>query len=124
MINLCPNCGTETGTLDIEFTFATGEVKSGGVACRLSQTEMRILECLIDAFPRALSIDGLFAEVYGDRGDDMPELRVINTTVANMRTKLQGSRVPLGILTVSNGRDASGFALVPEVGQPFIQRVA
>lgn len=124
MIHICGGCGAQTGTLDIEFTFATGHVRSGASHCTLTQMQMRILECLIDAYPRALSIDGIFAEVYGDRGDDMPGLRVVNATVNGMRAVLRGAGMPLGILTVSNGHESSGFALVPEIGQPFIQRVA
>lgn len=121
-VTVCSHCGAPITELAIEFTFGTGEVRAGGVTATLRPMHMRILECLVDAYPRALSRPALFAELYQDE-DEPPGYNVLNVTVGQMRKAIAAARLPFSIISVTGG-DAEGLLLAPEMHGDFIRQVA
>lgn len=124
--NSCPHCGGDVQNLDIEFIFATGELKSGGRSCYLRPMLLQIVECLIDAYPRAVSQVAIFEALYGAREDDtMPNFSIIGTNVTQLRRALEAAGMPVTVLTVTNGRTETGFAIAAGSNRDgFINKVA
>lgn len=110
----CPNCGCEVQNAfahGVTFVVATGVVTHQGRTCRLTPFQIDLLEVLLEAYPRSVSIAHLMADLYENRSDaEMPGSNGLSVQVTRMREKLRD----LGINIIGrNGRgERSGYALV------------
>jgi DNA-binding response OmpR family regulator len=106
----CPNCGYNIfdDKDGLVFHAATGIVSHRGKQTKLTPTQMMILECLIDAGDKGITITQLYNEIYSDKPYcEQPEPKVINVFASLMRKKLR----PLGVYVVVSGRRGAKYSL-------------
>lgn len=122
----CEHCGSAIDSLDVEFIFATGIVRSGGRECYLRPLLLGIVECLIDAYPRPVSLLAIYESLYSSRPpDELPNFNILSVMCAQLRDALARAHMPLSVLWVSNGRGDTGMMIAGCSNRhAFIRKVA
>jgi DNA-binding response OmpR family regulator len=109
----CPNCGQECQTLDIEFNYESGVVKLAGRTVYLRPRMIDILECLVDAYPAAVSVQAILeSPAFTTENEAKATPNFIIQEVLRMRSELSKSRLPLRIVRIHDGK-AYGYLLSP-----------
>lgn len=108
-MHVCPNCGIVTDQLDLEFNFGAGTLRVGKRVCMLSPRQLEIIECLVDRYPRPVSIEDIFIDVYGHDSDVSPQ--TVYVTLNHIRDRLAKAKVNLDIVGVSATGCPSGYLL-------------
>lgn len=123
-MSLCPHCGSPIYEIGVEFIFAENVLRAGGRECKLRPTQMRMLEHLIDAYPRALANEALHAALYEDRDDgNTPTMSNLSSQVMDMRKRFREHGLPIDVVSVGTSGE-SGLMIVPTAQHDFIQKVA
>lgn len=123
-MSLCPHCGSPIYEIGVEFIFAENVLRAGGRECKLRPTQMRMLEHLIDAYPRALANEALHAALYEDRDDgNTPTMGNLSSQVMDMRKRFREHGLPIDVVSVGTSGE-SGLMIVPTAQHDFIQKVA
>lgn len=122
----CPHCGGAVHEIDLEFNAETGVVRCGNRTVKIHPRGIDILECLIDAYPRAISHD-LVCRTLGNTRNSVVEDPVtpgiIQSHIAVLRKLFAKSNFPLSIVTVNDG-DRRGYMLAPQRAQLVVTDAA
>jgi hypothetical protein len=111
---VCPGCGTPLNSIDVEFDYGTGIVKSGNRSCRLSEMELTIFECLLDAYPHSIMPSEILGELYADRDDDdLPTSAILPPVMHRIGKKLSAAGMPFALGRFRVDEPEMGWLLVP-----------
>jgi DNA-binding response OmpR family regulator len=110
----CPHCSEVIRTIDIEFDFTAGTVKSGGREVQLGPKQMHTLECLIDAYPGGASTVYIANEVYSD-ADHQNRFGTVRANINVLREKFEAARLPwtIGRIGLGKSEGRSAYVLLP-----------
>lgn len=107
----CPNCGASLAVKApaLQFVAHSGEVTYEGRSCILHPMQIDILEHLLDAYPKALSLDALSAELECDND------RRLVARIGHMKHRFKQARMAVDIECVAGCyalvvRSATGVA--------------
>lgn len=84
----CPHCGGVVPAKKHGLTFYadSGIVVRNGKRAKLTHSELMVLECFIDAYPRLVSKDHILDTLYGSH--DAPLSNVHRVMITHLRQKL------------------------------------
>lgn len=112
----CPKCGQNVAPEKLpgfQFIAATGKVRYGGKVTKLSPLEIDLIEILYDAYPRGVSLDNIFLDLYGDRVEgEEPCRKILHVMPSHIRSKFRRASIPLDLVSRRGWGDRSGYALV------------
>ncbi len=77
---------------DVEVDFNRRECRRKGREVALSYKEFELLKLLIQNRGQTVTREKLLEEVWGKDADDLPTSRTVDTHIANLRRKLEGTR--------------------------------
>jgi DNA-binding response OmpR family regulator len=96
--------GEETASFytfgDVEVDLERRECRKAGKEVPLSYKEFEVLRVLIENRGQTISRERLLEEVWGKQPDDSPTSRTVDTHIANLRRKVEGTRGSRYIRTV------------------------
>jgi DNA-binding winged helix-turn-helix (wHTH) protein len=124
----CPQCGTSVQNATahgVTFVAATGVVTFEGRTCVLRPMQLDILEHLLDAFPRGMSVPKLFALIYSDRSDgEEPVSNALGAHISDMRRRFRDAGVKLVITNRKGWGERSEYVLALDASEEPAQQVA
>ncbi len=77
---------------DVEVDLAKRECRKKGREVQLSFKEFEVLQLFIQNRGQTITRERLLEEVWGREAEEMPSSRTVDTHIANLRRKLEGSR--------------------------------
>jgi DNA-binding response OmpR family regulator len=77
---------------DVEVDLARRECRKRGREIQLSYKEFEVLRLFITHRGQTITRERLLEEIWGKDADDLPTSRTVDTHIANLRRKLEGTR--------------------------------
>lgn len=89
----CPLCGGRVEELPFTILPERGMVVANGKFTVMRATEVQLLTCLAEVYPRVLSKESAMSRMYQLRPNDEPEIKIIDVLICKIRKKIE----PLGL---------------------------
>lgn len=97
----CPCCGSSVDSRDVILDRSQGIIAYAGNMLRVRPQEVKILACLLRAWPQAVSTDVLIWEMYEGRDEPDSALKIVHIAISQLRAGLKS--LDLKITHTSSG---------------------